>query len=73
MPTTKKRINITIDDHTYEAMERLAEGRDQSVSSVGLSLIEQALEYQEDLYFSRIADERLSKKERRISHDKAWE
>ena len=72
MPTAKKRINITIDDETYEALERLADKRKQSISGVGLSLIEQALAYQEDLYYSRIADERLSKKEKRISHDKAW-
>ncbi len=72
MPTAKKRINITIDDETYEVLERLSDKRKQSVSGVGLSLIEQALEFQEDLYYSRIADERLSKKERRISHDKAW-
>ncbi len=72
MPTAKKRINITIDDETYEALERLSNKRKQSISGVGLSLIEQALEYQEDLYFSRIADERLSKKEKRISHGKAW-
>ncbi len=72
MPTAKKRINITIDDETYEALERLSDKRKQSISGVGLSLIEEALEYQEDLYYSRIADERLSKKEKRISHDKAW-
>ena len=72
MPTAKKRINITIDDETYEALERLSHKRKQSISGVGLSLIEQALEYQEDLYYSRIADDRLSKKEKRISHDKAW-
>ena len=72
MPTAKKRINITIDDETYEALKRLSDKRKQSISGVGLSLIEEALEYQEDLYYSRIADERLSKKEKRISHDKAW-
>ena len=73
MPTAKKRINITIGDETYEALERLSIKREQSVSGVGLSLIEQALEYQEDLYYSRVANERLSKKEKRISHDKAWD
>ena len=73
MPTAKKRINITIDDETYEALERLSIKREQSVSGVGLSLIEQALEYQEDLYYSRVANERLRKKEKRISHDKAWD
>jgi predicted DNA-binding protein len=72
MPTAKKRINITVDDRIYEAMVRLSSERAQSVAGVGLSLIEQALEYQEDLYFSRVADERLGKKQKRISHEKVW-
>jgi len=72
MPTAKRRINITVDDEIYAAMERLSIERDQSVAGLGLSLIEQALEYQEDLYFSRVADERLGKKQKRIAHDKVW-
>ena len=72
MPTTKRRIAITVDDKTYEALERLSDKRDQSVAGVGLCLIEEALEYQEDLHFSRIADERLARPERRVSHAKAW-
>jgi predicted DNA-binding protein len=73
MPTAKKRINITVDDDIYDALERLSGDRDQSVAGVGLSLIEQALEYQEDIHFSRIADERLRRKEKRIPHEKAWD
>ena len=72
MPTTKKRINITVNDRVYEALESLSAERDQSVAGVGLSLIEQALEYQEDVYFSRVADERLGKKQKRVPHRKAW-
>jgi predicted DNA-binding protein len=72
MPTAKKRINITVDDRTYKALERLSDRRDQSIAGVGLSLIEEALEYQEDLHFSRVADERLGKRQKRISHEKAW-
>ena len=72
MPTAKRRINITVDDRTYEALARLSHARDESVAGVGLSLIEEALEYQEDAYFSRVADVRLSRKQRRIPHDKAW-
>ena len=73
MPTAKKRINITVDDRTYQALERLSNARDQSVAGVSLNLIEEALEYQEDLHFSRIADERLRKKHNRVSHDEAWD
>ena len=73
MPTSKKRLNITVDDETYSVLERLSSKRGQSVAGVGLDLIEEALEYQEDLHFSRIADERLDRNEKRVSHDKAWE
>ena len=72
MPTIKKRINITVDDQTHEALSKLSKQRGASVSSIGLDLIEQALEFQEDVYFSDIADKRLTKKEKRVSHKKAW-
>lgn len=72
MPTAKKRINITVDDELYEALERLSAQRNQPVAGVSLSLIEEALEYQEDLYFSRLADDRLARKQKRVSHAKAW-
>jgi predicted DNA-binding protein len=72
MPTAKKRINISVDCVVYEALERLSAERNQPVAGVSLSLIEQALEYQEDVYFSRVADERLKQKQKRVSHAKAW-
>ena len=72
MPTAKKRINISVDERVYDALVRLSDQRAQSVAGVSLSLIEQALEYQEDLYFSRIADERLNKRQKRVSHENAW-
>ena len=72
MPTEKKRIHLTIDDDTYEALGRLSHKQGQSLSAVGLRLIEQALEYQEDAHFSKIADARLKSRQKRIPHDKAW-
>jgi len=73
MPTQKKRINITIDDATHAAIERLADEREESISRTSLRLIEEALEFQEDRHFSKLADARLQKKQRRVSHDKAWD
>ncbi len=72
MPTAKKRINITVDDEIYEALERLSEQRSQPVAGVSLALIQQALEYQEDVHFARVADERLRGKQKRVPHAKAW-
>lgn len=73
MPTSKKRINISVDDAIYKALERLSIRRGESVAGTGLKLIEQALEFQEDLYFSRVADQRIKQNQKRISHHKAWE
>ena len=72
MPTTKRRINITVDDRIYDLLAELSGKREQSIAGVGLSLIEEALEYQEDIHFSRIADARLAQPQRRISHAKTW-
>ena len=72
MPTAKKRINITVDDELFEALESLAHKKQKSVSGTSLDLIEKAIEFEEDSYFSRIADKRLSQKQKRMAHDKAW-
>ena len=72
MPSAKKRINLTVDDKTYSVLETLSGKTQQKISTVSLNLIQQALELQEDIYFSKLADERLSQKQKRVSHDKAW-
>ena len=72
MPTAKKRINLTVDKNIYSALEILSGQRQQKIATVSLSLIQQALELQEDIYFSKVADKRLSRKEQRVSHNKAW-
>ena len=72
MPSVKKRINLTVDNKTYSALEILSGKTQQKISTVSLNLIHQALELQEDMYFSKVADKRLSQKQKRIAHDKAW-
>jgi len=72
MPTAKKRINITVDDELYRALELLSEKRQKSVSGMSLDLLEKAIELEEDFHFSRAADERLEKKRKRVSHKKDW-
>ena len=72
MPTTKKRINITVDDALYRSLEKLSKREQIPLSSVSRRLIERAVELEEDLYFSRAADERLAKDEKRVSHRRAW-
>ena len=73
MPTTKKRINITIDDELYRSLDKLSKKENGTLSSVSLRLIERAVELEEDLYFSREADKRLAKNEKRVAHSKVWD
>ena len=73
MPTTKKRINITIDDELYRSLDKLSKKENGTLSSVSLRLIERAVELEEDLYFSRQAEKRLAKNEKRVPHSKVWD
>ena len=73
MAFLKKRIHLTVDDKTYSALEVLSNKRKQNLATVSLYLIQQSLELEEDMYFSKTADTILSKKQKRISHNKAWE
>ena len=72
MSTTKQRISISPSAHTTSVLVRLAEQRGQAVASLSLALIERALELEEDVHFSRVADERVLCCEKRISHERAW-
>lgn len=71
MPTTNKRINLTVDTNLYNQLEKLRKIRKSpSLSSIVIDLTKEALELQEDLYFAQIAAER--KKEPTLSHKKIW-
>ncbi len=71
MATLKKRVNLTIEDDLYSEFEAIKDLRkESSLSSVILDLAKEALEINEDLYFSKIAEQRMS--EKRISHDQVW-
>ena len=72
MPSIKKRINLTVDYKTYSALKSLSGKKQQKISTLSLHLIQEALNLQEDMYFSKIADKRLSQKQKRIPHDKVW-
>jgi predicted DNA-binding protein len=73
MPTAKKRINLTVEDDLFDNLKQLAEKEQTSVANVSHALLERALELKEDHYFSKIGEERLSKKAKRISHKDIWE
>ncbi|WP_127717027.1 hypothetical protein [Halobacteriovorax sp. HLS] len=71
MPTAKKRINLSVDDSLYNELEQLQKLRGApSLSSIVLELTKEALELQEDLYFSKVAAERETEEE--LSHEEIW-
>lgn len=71
MPTVKKRINLSVDDELYSELEQIQKLRKApSLSSIVIELAKEALEIQEDLYFSKLADDR--EKEKELSHEDVW-
>lgn len=72
MPTLKQRISLCPDARVLKTIERLAKLRGEPVATVSLDLIERALELEEDLHFSRVADQRIEANEARVSHRHAW-
>ena len=74
MPTSKRRIQIPISDEVLKQLEVLAKKRGLSLSSLSHTLIEEALEMQEDIYFSKVSEEALANSEEKdyISHEDAW-
>jgi predicted DNA-binding protein len=74
MPTLKKRIQIPVSDRVHKELDKLAKKRGVTVSSLTQDLVEEALELQEDMYFSKTGDKALekSKDSELISHEEAW-
>ncbi len=70
----QKRINVTFKPSTLHAVNLLAKRNDTSLSNITQELVEQALEMQEDIYLSRIAEEAemRSKGKARIPAEKVW-
>jgi len=74
MPTSKKRIQIPVSDKVHKELDKLAKKRGLSVSSLTYDLVEEALEMQEDVYFSRYGDKAIEeiKDSDLVSHEDAW-
>lgn len=73
MPTTKERINLTIDKDRSRLIKTLAKRDSLSVSAKVLALVDEALELKEDLALAAIADARKKQRGKRYTHKEAWE
>jgi hypothetical protein len=72
MPTTKKRINISVPKSLEDALGRLSKRDEVPVASKAAELLRIAIDIEEDQVWDKIATERLRKEKRHISHKNAW-
>ena len=72
MPTSKKRLNLTLPEDLEEMLVGFAERDKVSVASKAVELIKIALEIEEDAIWAQIAEERDQPGVKYISHEDAW-
>lgn len=74
MSTKNPRLNVVLEPPIYQTLRHLAEKDGVSLSLKARDLIRLALEYCEDLYWTRVALERektLTKK-KPLTHKEVW-
>ena len=72
MPTTKQRINVTVNQDMGWTIKTLAKRDKMPMSAKVAELLEDALELEEDLALAAIADARSKKKVKYIPFEQAW-
>ncbi|MDP3948686.1 MAG: hypothetical protein Q8Q17_01915 [bacterium] len=72
MPTTKKRINISVPKEIDEALAHLARRDQMPQATKALHLLQAALELEEDIVLDVIASKRDIRGARFVSHEQAW-
>lgn len=72
MPTTKKRINISLPSDVEIALERLADRDSVPQATKAIYLIKMAIDIDEDDVLNKIAEERDVRGSKFVSHKKAW-
>lgn len=74
MPTKNPRVNVVLEKPLYEDVERIA-GRDGvSLSLKVRDLVKEALEIEEDIALSHLAEtrEKSLKGNKALKHDEVW-
>ena len=72
MPTTKKRINVSLSDELNHALEIVAKRDELPIATKAVYLIKIAMEIEEDDILNGISEERDNKAVKSISHKDAW-
>lgn len=72
MPTDNPRINVTLEPEYAGLIAMLAERDHISVSAKAKQLMLAALELEEDIYYSTLAEKREKQTKKWVSHKDAW-
>ena len=72
MPTQKQRINLTVPDDLNKVLVALAKRDDATVATKTIDLVRVALEIEEDIQLTALANARASQPGKPISHKQAW-
>ncbi len=72
MPTTKKRLNLTLPKDLEEALRLLAKRDEVPEATKAVELLKGALELEEDRIWDAIASEREAKGGKFLSHEEVW-
>jgi metal-responsive CopG/Arc/MetJ family transcriptional regulator len=74
MPTKNPRINVVLEKPLYDNIERLAKKDGVSLSLKVRDLVKEALEIQEDIALSNLAEkrERTFRKKKALKHNEVW-
>ncbi len=72
MPTTKKRINITVPEEIEKAIGYLAKRDEVPEATKAVYLIRLAIEIDEDDIWNKLAGQRDITNAKFVSHKKAW-
>ena len=74
MPTKNPRINVVLDKPLYKNVQFLAKKEGVSLSTKLRDLIREALEIQEDLQLTKIAEKREKsfKESLALTHEQVW-
>lgn len=72
MPTTKKRINISLSPEAERALTEAARRASVPEATKAAALLEVALQIEEDVALDAAASERYRTNSRWLSHDEVW-
>jgi hypothetical protein len=72
MPTSKKRINISLPEDVENMLEMLSDRDDVPQATKALHLIQLAIEIDEDEIWNEMAEKRDTNKADFLSHKEVW-